>query len=144
MSRLVRSTPEEDDYGQFTKGRVVLPFGVLRVSSNMVAGALMQVCCDSYSIEVQVKVRHGHSSWSCDIGVTGLLQGFKVVIRDIGLHISNREMDYNGEDSGLCRGALQNGGGQGVNITGSKAELSSVQEYLENSFFVQVTVLKSL
>ena len=142
MSRLIRSTPEEDDYGQFTKGRVVLPFGVLRVSSNMVAGALMQVCCDSYSIEVHVKVRHCHSSY--DIDVTGLLQGFKVVIRDIGLHISNREMDYIGEDSGLCLGALHHDGGQGVNITGSKAELSSVQEYLENSFFVQVTVIKSL
>lgn len=77
---------------------------------------------------------------NCYIDVIGLVQGFKVVIRDIGLHISNREMDYNSEDSGLCRGALQHDG-QRVDITGSKAELSSVQEYLENSFFVQVTGL---
>ena len=77
-----------------------------------------------------------------------VLQGFKVVIRDIGLHMSNRLMDYISEDSGLCPGALDNGRGKGrVHLTRNKKELSSVQEYLERSYFVQVklrtTVLPS-
>lgn len=64
-----------------------------------------------------------------------LAQGFKVVIRDIALHMSNRAMDYSSEDFGLCRGALETRRAQHVHL--NEADLASVQEYLETSNFVQ-------
>ncbi|CBN78544.1 ATG2 Autophagy-related protein homolog [Ectocarpus siliculosus] len=93
-----------------TEGRAVFPIGVLRVSSNMVAGAPMQ--------------------------------GFKVVIRDIGLHMSNRVTDYSKEDAGLCRGALE--AQRGPVVSPMKTEFSSVQEFLESSQFVQIATLNFL
>jgi len=66
-----------------------------------------------------------------------LSQGFKVVIRDIGLHMSNRVMDYSNEDGGLCRGALESR--RGSRVPPMKTDFSSVQEYLESSQFVQVS-----
>ncbi|CAM9161574.1 unnamed protein product, partial [Hapterophycus canaliculatus] len=93
-----------------TEGRAVFPIGVLRVSSNMVAGAPMQ--------------------------------GFKVVIRDIGLHMSNRVMDYRKEDAGLCCGALDARRGSSMSLANN--DFSSVQEYLESSYFVQIATLNFL
>lgn len=66
-----------------------------------------------------------------------LSQGFKVVIRDIGLHMSNRVMDYCSEDASLCRGALEAQKGPRVSLT--KTDFASVQEYLESSHFVQAS-----
>lgn len=66
------------------------------------------------------------------------MQGFKVVIRDIGLHMSNRVMDYCSEDAGLCRGALDTHRRQ--DKTSARTELSSVQEFLEMSHFVQASL----
>lgn len=66
-----------------------------------------------------------------------LLQGFKVVIRDIGLHMSNRVMDYCKEDVGLCRGALESR--RRSPVPPVKTDFSSVQEFLESSQFVQVS-----
>lgn len=65
-----------------------------------------------------------------------LVQGFKVVIRDIALHMSNRAMDYHDEDWGLCQGALQAREQRGCS---SEPDVSSVQEYLEMSHFVQAS-----
>ncbi|CAM9374638.1 unnamed protein product [Scytosiphon promiscuus] len=93
-----------------TEGRAVFPIGVLRVSSNMVAGAPMQ--------------------------------GFKVVIRDIGLHMSNRVMNYGKEDAGLCCGALETR--RGTPLSPANNGFSSVQEYLEASLFVQIATLNFL
>eukprot|EP00903_Cladosiphon_okamuranus_P020010 g18380.t1 len=93
-----------------TEGRAVFPIGVLRVSSNMVAGAAVQ--------------------------------GFKVVIRDIGLHMSNRVMDYSNEDFGLCRGALE--ARRRPLVAPTKTDFSSVQEFLESSHFVQIATLNFL
>lgn len=63
-------------------------------------------------------------------------QGFKVVIRDIALHMANRAMDYGKEDSGLCGGALDTRRRQ--RLFNTDTALPSVQEYLETSCFVQV------
>lgn len=65
------------------------------------------------------------------------LQGFKVVIRDISLHMSNRVMDYCNEDIGLCRGALETRREPVVPLL--KTNFSSVQEFLESSQFVQAS-----
>lgn len=65
-----------------------------------------------------------------------MTQGFKVVIRDIGLHMSNRVMDYCNEDVGLCRGALDARRGP---LVAPITDFSSVQEFLESSHFVQVS-----
>lgn len=59
-----------------------------------------------------------------------------MVIRDIGLHMSNRVMNYFSEDAGLCGGALETKRGRGPSI--AKTDFSSVQEFLESSHFVQV------
>ncbi len=67
----------------------------------------------------------------------GCSQGFKVVIRDIGLHMSNRAMDYSNEDVDLCRGALESR--RGSHVPHVKTDLSSVQEFLESAQFVQVS-----
>lgn len=69
----------------------------------------------------------------------GLLQGFKVVIRDIGLHMSNRVMDYRSEDAGLCCGAL--GVQRERDLPLVRSNFSSVQEYLETSHFVQASTI---
>lgn len=66
-----------------------------------------------------------------------MAQGFKVVIRDIGLHMSNCVMDYCSEDVGLCRGALE--ARRGPLVAPMKTNFSSVQEFLESSHFVQVS-----
>lgn len=75
----------------------------------------------------------GTTRQSCD----SVVQGFKVVIRDIGLHMSNRVMDYCNEDVGLCRGALE--ARRGPPVVPVKTDFSSVQEFLESSHFVQVS-----
>lgn len=62
-----------------------------------------------------------------------------MVIRDIGLHMSNRAMDYCSEDAGLCRGALDTQRLQDLPF--AKTELSSVQEFLETSQFVQASFI---
>lgn len=67
-----------------------------------------------------------------------MAQGFKVVIRDIGLHMSNRVTDYSNEDVGLCRGALE--ARRGPLVAPTNTEFSSVQEFLESSHFVQVSL----
>lgn len=66
-----------------------------------------------------------------------MVQGFKVVIRDIGLHMSNRIMDYCNEDVGLCHGALE--ARRGPLVAPMKTDFSSVQEFLESSHFVQAS-----
>lgn len=70
------------------------------------------------------------------------MQGFKVVIRDIGLHMSNRVMDYCSEDAGLCRGALDTQRRQDLPF--SRTGLSSVQEFLEMSHFVQASLYRAI
>lgn len=67
---------------------------------------------------------------------SNLAQGFKVVIRDIALHMSNRGMNYQNEDSGLCQGALKT---REQRVCFSEPDASSVQEYLETSHFVQAS-----
>lgn len=63
-----------------------------------------------------------------------------MVIRDIGLHMSNRVMDYCSEDASLCRGALEAQKGPHVSLT--KTDFASVQEYLESSHFVQASAYR--
>lgn len=65
-----------------------------------------------------------------------------MVIRDIGLHMSNRVMDYCSEDASLCRGALEAQKGPHVSLT--KTDFASVQEYLESSHFVQASAQRAL
>lgn len=64
-----------------------------------------------------------------------------MVIRDIGLHMSNRVMDYCKEDAGLCCGALDTRRGTPLSLANN--DFSSVQEYLESSHFVQASRSKA-
>lgn len=150
-----------------TEGRAVFPIGVLRVSSNMVAGAPMQVqqsvgapfgvivhatCIARPCFLAIVWPYAGHVGrlqvaltcvqgivvfWPPNTHIRFMWQGFKVVIRDIGLHMSNRVTVYSKEDAGLCRGALE--ARRGPVVSPMKIEFSSVQEFLESSQFVQVS-----
>ncbi|CAM9138705.1 unnamed protein product, partial [Choristocarpus tenellus] len=74
-------------------------------------------------------------------------QGFKLVIRDMALYMSNNPSNYNLENSGLCGGFLGLQGGESGWCDNSQATfgpMPSVQDYLEGSEFVQIATLNFL
>lgn len=89
----------------------------------------MFVCLTAHTCFDSTPCFRGH-------GLLLVMQGFKVVIRDIALHMSNRATDYHDEDWGLCQGALQ---ARGQRVCLSEPDAASVQEYLEMSHFVQAS-----